>query len=283
MRRAGWRRPRGRSRARRRPARPNTVELPETSAVGTPARRNVAISGRAAEHQADARRRPRRARFPAQAAQQASALRLGEGVDEIDLAIHRPPCYLGDMRAQPEKIRQFLEHLVLDDRRFWRSMIRRLLAPALRWPATITSIGRSPIAVCRFLALGRADGIRVCARRQPVGRVAQLPPQASRSGLLRPVRSDQGRGELHVGYSVLRGPLRGHLRMTKDHFWRRKESPSSWGCRRSPRLGRTHRADPRHRRHHCRADRQRQIGVGVGAGRALSRHCHQCRCTPVLL
>ena len=38
--------------------------------------------------------------------------------DEIDLAVHRPAGDRGDPRAEAEDQRQFVEHLVFDDRRF---------------------------------------------------------------------------------------------------------------------------------------------------------------------
>lgn len=41
-----------------------------------------------------------------------------QGVDEIELAIHRPSRDLGDLPAQTEKLAEFVEHFVLDDRRF---------------------------------------------------------------------------------------------------------------------------------------------------------------------
>jgi tRNA dimethylallyltransferase len=37
---------------------------------------------------------------------------------EVDLAVHRAPGNFGDLRANPNEIREFVDHLVLDDRRF---------------------------------------------------------------------------------------------------------------------------------------------------------------------
>ena len=107
---------------------------------------------------------------------------LGERADEIDLAIHRPPCYLGDMRAQPEKIGQLLEHLVLDDRRFEIGDEQALAAPFSRLHHDIDGLSGDRRARRR---LGDAGDVAGDAARQPVDAAAQRGDAAARSSASR--------------------------------------------------------------------------------------------------
>ena len=112
--RADWRRP-GRSRVRAATRSANTVNPPDTSAVQTPAAREVATSSRA----------PGISRMRAAASSRTeagrprnSATRSAQRGGKIEFAVHRAPGDLGDMGAQADEIGQLVEHLVLDDRRF---------------------------------------------------------------------------------------------------------------------------------------------------------------------
>ena len=172
----------------------NTVNPPETSAVRTPAAREVATSARApgiSRMRAGGLVEHRRG----QALQHEDA--LGERGGEIEFAVHRPPGDLGDMGAQPDEIRQLVEHLVLDDRRFEIGDEHPLAAAGGRLDQRHRSRrrrsprGRQLRPLCRAMPRERADR-RPCPAASQSG--APASGNAAASAATRSGRGHRGPG-----------------------------------------------------------------------------------------
>ncbi len=146
-----------------------TVNPPDTSAVYTPARAQRGDQHARARHQPDARRSlvERRSGQPFQ---QRHPLRQRRG--KIEFAIHRAPGDLGDMPPQADEIGEFVEHFILDDRRFEigdedaLAPARRRLHQHVDRRAADRRAGRRLGLLC---IVGGEGEIAGDARRQPIG------------------------------------------------------------------------------------------------------------------
>ena len=151
-----------------------TVKPPETSAVRTPAARDVATSAARARHYPDAPCRVFKHRYR-QTFQQRDP--FGERGGEIEFAVHRAPRDLGDLRAQADKIGQLVEHLVFDDRRFEIGDEHPLAPPLPRLHDDVDRGVADNVARGAFGRVGRDAAEREVARhsrREPVGFVAEI-------------------------------------------------------------------------------------------------------------
>ncbi len=107
---------------------------------------------------------------------------------EIDLAIHRTARDLGDPRAQPEGLGEFVEHLVLDDRRFEIGDEQALAPPGDRLNEDIDR-GAADHRARRLLGSRRVGRPRERDRRPPPGRA-----RAARTHAPEPRQSPRRRG-----------------------------------------------------------------------------------------
>ena len=159
-----------------------TVKPPETSAVRTPAARDVATSARA-----PGITRMRSRRFVEHRDRQTPQQRdpFGEGGGEIEFAVHRAPRDLGDLRAHADEIGQLVEHLVLDDRQFEIGDEQPLAAPLRRLHDNVDRGIADRVARGAFGRIGRDAAEREVARhsrREPIGFAADFQGAGDRGG-----------------------------------------------------------------------------------------------------